>query len=227
MAIEEHGNVYDIFTGLNCSGQALQRIIRISPEPDGICMLYSNYANGDKLFSMKLVCWGLREDGTVEGLVPWFNGLRSCSSLTDPEVGQWEGYYDPRTDDLFYEPPMHKALELESAAEFFADQRDATPDTVQEIADTIGTHALFIDPLKQHITLSEVVSWRLDKQGDFNAMLIDEEQVTSTPVLPGDQCLYPAEHHPEFHYFFQHDVANQIKCQEPSAMAAVALLLDH
>ncbi len=220
------GNVFDIFSGLRMDHLADQRIIRISPEPDGICMLYSNQSNGSKLFSMKLACWALRLDGTVEGMVPWFNGLRSCTELTDAEVGQWEGYYDPRTDDVFFEPPMHKALELESAAEFFADQRVDGGETVQEIVDMIGTHALFIDPLKQHITLSEVVSWRLDIHGGLNAMLIDEDQVTSTPVLPGDDCLYPAEQHPEFHYYFQHSVANQIKCQEPEAMAAVAILLE-
>lgn len=227
MAIEQQqsSNVYDIFSGQSLDEQAEQRFIRLSPELDGICMLYSNKSNGDKLFSMKLACWALREDGTVEGMVPWFNGLRSCVSLTDSEIGLWEGYYDPRTDDLFFEPPMHKALELETSAEFFA-ASSLEGDTLQEIADTIGTHALFIDPLKQHITLSEVVSWRLLSSGVIHAMLIDEEKVTSTPVLPGDTCLYPAEQDPEFHYFFQHHVANQIKCEEPSAMAAVAMLLD-
>lgn len=227
MAIEEHptSNVYDIFSGLTLDDQAEQRFIRLSPELDGICMLYSNEANGDKLFSMKLACWALRQDGTVEGMVPWFNGLRACSELRDQDIGLWEGYYDPRTEDVFFEPPMHKALELESAAEFFS-LADTGNGSLQEIADAIGTHALFIDPLKQHITLSEVVSWRLERCGTLKAMLINEDRVTSTPVLPGDPCLYPADDHPEFHYFFQHHVANQIKCEEPTAMAAVAMLLE-
>lgn len=230
MATDKHNhdnsNVIDIFTGLDLDNKANQRIIRISPEPDGICMLYSNNTNPDKLFSMKLVCWSLSLDGTIDGMVPWLDGLRSCDSLQDQDIGQWEGYYDPRTDDMFFEPPEHKILELSSAADFFSGQQLNESESIQEIADTIGTHALFIDPLKSNITLSEVVSWRLNKDGRFNAMLIDQDQITSTPVLPGDQCLYAAEQHPEFHYFFQHHVANQIKSEDPRAMTAVAMLLD-
>lgn len=226
MARAEHHNVVDLFTGLPLADNKLQRILRLSPELDGMCMLYSNKANGNKLFSMKLACWALRQDGSVEGMVPWLNQLHGCSSMVDPDIGLWEGYYDPHKDDIFYEAPMHKALELETAVEFFGDEPETELYKVQEIADTIGTHALLIDPLKQHLTLSEVVSWRLTNNGSVDAMLINEEQVTSTPVLAGDPCLYAAADHPEFHYFFQHHVANQIKCEEPSAMAAVALLLD-
>ena len=55
-------------------------------------------------------------------------------------------------------------------------------------------------------------------------MLIDEEKMVATPVLPGDDCLYPAEQNPDFRYFFQHNIANKIKSQDPEALAAILLL---
>lgn len=220
-------NVVDIFTGLSLAESARRQFIRLSPELDGICMLYSNHSDRNKLYSMKLVCWALRENGDIEGLVPWFDGMRACSTIDDPNVGMWEGYYDPQTENIFFEPPTHKILELETAAEYFCQTENDLPLPIQEIADTIGTHAMFIDPVKEHLTLSEVISWRLNPRGGISAMLINQDRVTSTPVLPGDACLYPADTDPAFRYFFQHNVANQIKAREPEAMAAIALLLEH
>lgn len=219
-------NVFDIFSGLRLADPAQrQRVIRLSPEHDGISMLYSNHTGPDKLYRMKLLCWALREDGSVDGVVPWFDGPRCCEDMDDQDLGMWEGYYEPSGDEIFFEPPPHKVGELQAAARFFSRHAPATGDCIQEIADTIGTHALFIDPQREEATLTEVVSWRLDADGRFHAMLIDQDKVTSTPVLPGDPCLYAADGDPAFHYFFQHDLANQIKCEEPEAMAAVALLL--
>ena len=40
-------------------------------------------------------------------------------------------------------------------------------------------------------------------------------------MLPGSACLYPADSNPDFRYFFPHKLANQIKCEEPEAMAAI------
>ena len=57
----EKDNIFDILTGHRVGAKPLQpRIVRISPEVDGISMLYSNFTSTDKLYSMKLVCWALR-----------------------------------------------------------------------------------------------------------------------------------------------------------------------
>ena len=94
-------------------------------------------------------------------------------------------FYNPYTETLFFEPPEHKIVELDAAYEFF----NSDSDQLQEFPDTIGTHALLIKPGGDSITLAEVVSWRLNKAGEINATLINEEKVTHTPVLPGDTCL--------------------------------------
>jgi hypothetical protein len=97
---------------------------------------------------------------------------------------------------------------------------------VQEIPDTIGTHAMLADQSDDTLVLTEVLSWRLLNDGSIEAMLIDENTIESTPVMPGDACLYPASDDPRFRYFFQHHIANQIKSEDPVALAAIAMLFD-
>ena len=62
--------------------------------------------------------------------------------------------------------------------------------------------------------------------GTIHAMLVDEDKVKSTPVLPGDPCLYSAQEQAEFKYFFQHRIANKIKEQDPEALAAISMLIE-
>ena len=57
-------------------------------------------------------------------------------------------------------------------------------------------------------------------------MLIDDDKVVSTPVLPGDESLYPAKAEESFRYFFQHHIANKIKAQDPEALAAISKLVE-
>lgn len=223
---KEH-KVIDFFSGKSFSDLAQEKLIRLAPENDGLCMLYSNDNNPDRYFAMKILCWGLRWNGDVVALVPWLNQLVSCPDIQDPINGCWEGYYDPDIDQVFYDAPMHKVVELETALAYFETHLDHKPGvTVQEIADNIGTHAMFIEADEKTLTLTEVVSWRLDSDGKVEAMLADQDGITSTPVLPGDPCLYPATDNPQFRYFFQHHIANQIKNEDPEAMAAIALLID-
>lgn len=204
-----------------------QRLIRLAPELDGLSLLYSNRHSGPKrLFAMKLLCWGLRRDGEVVGMLPWLNRLMPATALNDPATGQFEGYYDPVTEDIFEVPPKHKILEVQSAARYFCTGNEQDSDIVQEIPDTIGTHAMLVQPGSDSLLLAEVLSWRLYGNGQVQAMLVDDSAVAETPVLPGDDCLYPAEDNPAFRYFFQHHIANQIKAREPAAMEAIALLLD-
>ena len=222
---ETNHNVIDLFTGRPINDKP-PRIIRIAPELNGMEMLYSNDTAHDKLFSIKLAAWGLREDGEIFGLVPWLDGIVPCHEICDPLNGQFEGYRDPMIDDIFYVPPVHKALELESAAEYYdlGEAEDAS--IIQEIPDTIGTHAVCTHNEFRTFSLIEVLSWRLMGDGTILGMLVDEDRVATTPVLPGDPCLYPAQEDPNFKYFFQHRIANKIKEEDPEALAALSLLME-
>lgn len=219
-------NVIDFFTGKSYSERFNQRFIRIAPELDGLEMIYSNESHPDKLFSIKLLCWGLRESGEVVGLVPWLDKIVPCPEIQDPLNGRWEGYYDSGVDEIFFDAPLHKALELETAAEYYRYECDSEEDIIQEIPDTIGTHGVLSQDGFKTLTLKEVVSWRLYHNGAISGMLIDDDKVSNTPVLPGDDCLYPADQHQDFRYFFQHHIANKIKSQDPEALAAISMLVD-
>lgn len=217
-------NVIDIFTRKPLSELSNNKLIRIAPELDGLEMLYSNAENPQKLFSIKILAWGLRLSGEVVGLVPWLDELVACDEINDPLNGQWQGYYDQGVDELFFAAPLHKVVELETAADYYEYQCDSEREIIQEVPDSIGTHAVLSADGFHSITLKEVVSWRLLQNGCVQAMLIDDEKVINTPVLPGDNCLYVANKDDDFKYFFQHHIANQLKSQSPEAMAAIALL---
>lgn len=220
-------NVVDLFSGKPLAALRGEQIIRLAPEYDGLSMLYSNrHTDPNKLYSMKILCWGLRADGSVVGMVPWLNKLLACPDLDDAATGLWEGYYDSTTDQIFFEPPPHKMAELEAAADYFSARANNPNRIVQEIPDTIGTHAMLAGDEEDTLVLTEVLSWRVLNDGTLQAMLIDEHTVESTPVLPGDACLYPASSDPRFRYFFQHHIANQIKSEDPVALAAIAMLFE-
>lgn len=219
-------NVFDIRTGKTWSETSSERFIRLSPEMDGLEMLYTNELHPEKLFSVKILCWGLRANGDIVGLAPWLDRIQACPEINDPLHGTWQGYYDPGIEEVFFDPPEHKVLELDGAAEYYQYDCHTEEDVIQEIPDVIGTHAVLSDDGFSSITLSEVVSWELRHNGDIIAMLIDEEKVTTTPVLPGDDCLYPAYKSTSFQYFFQHNIANKLKKKDPEAIAAIAMLLD-
>ena len=137
-----HDNVIDIFTRKPLSDSLSNKLIRIAPELDGLEMLYCNAENQDKLFSIKVLAWGLRSSGEVVGLVPWLDKLVACDEINDPLNGQWQGYYDEGVDELFYSAPLHKIVELETAADYYEYQCDSELEIIQEIPDTIGTHAV-------------------------------------------------------------------------------------
>ena len=219
-------NVIDFFSGKPYSSLQDLRFIRLAPELDGLEMLYSNEASEDKFFSLKVLCWGLRANGEVVGLVPWLGDIIACHDIADPLNGTFEGYYDPGIDEVFFEAPIHKVVELETAAEYYEYQSDNPEDILQEIPDTIGTHAVLANPSKNSLTLQEVISWRLLNNGSVFGMIIDADKVESTPVLPGDECLFPAQKDSHFRYFFQHHIANKIKSEDPEALAAISLLVE-
>lgn len=220
----ESDNIIDIFTRKPLSENLNNKLIRITPELDGLEMLYANSENQDKLFSVKILAWGLRTNGEVVGLVPWLHELVPCDEINDPLNGQWQGYYDAGVDELFYSAPLHKIVELETAADYYEYQCESDREIIQEIPDTIGTHAVLSADKFKSITLKEVVSWRLRQDGSISAMLIDDSKMVSTPVLPGDECLFESDGCDDFHYFFQHHIANKIKAQDPDALAAISIL---
>lgn len=223
---DNRNNVIDLFTGKPYSSLSDSRFIRLCPELDGLEMLYSNEVNPDKLFSLKILCWGLRANGEVVGLVPWLDDIVACTDICDPLNGKWEGYFDPGIEDIFYEAPLHKIVELETAAEYYELVCESDSDIVQELPDTIGTHAVFSKDGFRNLRLQEVVSWRLHHDGMICGMVADESMVISTPVLAGDDCLYPAQANEEFRYYFQHQIANRIKARDPEALAAISLLVE-
>ena len=97
-------HVVDIFSGKTlCPGKG-NRILRLSPESDGLGMLYGNDANPNKSFSMKIIGWGIQTNGTIVGPVPWLNYVTACTDLDDPLNGHWEGYYNFSTGEIFEQP---------------------------------------------------------------------------------------------------------------------------
>ncbi|WP_372778180.1 hypothetical protein [Litorivivens sp.] len=203
----------------------LERIARIVPEHDGLCILYSHHAlSREKLFAGKILCWGIQNDGEVVALLPWLNGVVRSTELTDPDSGCFEGYYDPVNEVIFTEPPAPKVAELEVARKHYRRENLPATAVVQELPDTIGSHAACI--VAQHLALFEVRSWQLLASGEFQAMLADPEKQTQTPILPGDRCLYAAQTQPGFRYFFQYHIANQIKAGDPVAVRALERLLE-
>ena len=219
-------NVIDIFTRKPLSEAQSNKLIRIAPELDGLEMLYCNADNKDKLYSVKVLAWGLRLSGEVVGLVPWLDELTPCDEINDPINGQWQGYYDEGVDEIFYSAPLHKIVELETAADYYEYQCDSDREIIQEMPDTIGTHAVLSADKFKSIILKEVVSWRLHQDGSVTGMLIDDDKVLSTPVLPGDDCLFEADQCDDFRYYFQHHIANKLKSKDPEALAAISLLVE-
>ncbi|AMO57292.1 hypothetical protein GZ77_16160 [Endozoicomonas montiporae] len=222
----ENTNVIDLFTRKPLDENESSKIIRLAPEMDGMEMLYSNDANPGKLFSMKILCWALTRDGNVDAMVPWLNRLVPARELNDPLNGHWEGYYDSFHELAYFEPPEHKVLELESSANFYNIESEDPEIILQEINDNIGTHAILSEDSFKTVVLVHVTSWRLFNDGRILAMVANEEEVDMTPILVGDECLYAAQEHENFRYFFHHIIANKIKKGDPDAISAFTKLVD-
>lgn len=204
---------------------AKRRLLRLCPELDGLEMLYRLASDPDTLYGMPLLAWGLREDGEVVGLVPWMEALTPCHELDDPEHGHFIGYRDPETEEIFYSPPEHKVFELEHAAAYFDYEETGETTLIQQLPDNQGTHALCMDDDDTPWQLKQVFGWRLYSNGEVEALLVDENRVASTPVLMGDDCLYPGHSRHRVVYFFQRVIANRIKEEDPATLEALALMV--
>lgn len=222
----ENTNVIDMFTRKPVADAEQHKIIRLAPENDGMEMLYSNDANPGKLFSMKILCWGMTRDGEVDALIPWLNKIVSARDLNDPLNGHWEGYYDKVHDQAFFEPPAYKVHELEESLSYYKYDGDDPDTIIQEIPDSIGTHAVLTQDQFRTLMLMHVTSWRLYHDGRIHAMIADEDKVEQTPILAGDDCLRPAQLHEHFHYFFHYVIANKLKQGDPDALSAFSHMID-
>ena len=178
ITVPEHNsdNVVDIFTGQAWSPDLDTQFIRIAPELDGLEMLYTNSAHPDTSFSIKILCWGLRENGDIVGMVPWLNKITPCPDISDPLDGKWEGYYDPRTEELFHDAPLYKALELEMAAEYYQCSYENPDDVVREIPDSMGTHAVFSNDAFKTLRHKELVSCHLPHNGTLPTLVPNHKQ---------------------------------------------------
>lgn len=201
-------------------------IVRLLPELDGMEMLYTNEASED-VYSLKVLCWALWSDGHVDGMVPWLNRIVACRSLDDPLHGHWEGFMDAQTGQILFSIPNFKEEYLRNSAQFYPIIEHSQPEIIQEIPDTIGSHAIFSNDGFATFCMEEIHSWRLYSDGTLLAMAVEESSPHNTPVLPGDDCLYSVYHRKDFQYYFQHAIANKLKSNDPDALAAMASLSHH
>lgn len=219
-------NVIDLFTRRPFDDTPHETIVRIAPELDGISLLYQNDLHPNRLFTMNILCWALMDDGHIDAMVPWLKTIVPAHSITDPLGGHFEGFFDHRHNRVFYEAPDYKAAELESAYEYFIDTPMPSSNVLQEIPDTIGTHAILTHDRFKTVELVGVTSWRLLNSGEMQGMIAEQDLVKYSPVLVGDASLRCAQNHNDFHYFFQYDIANQLKRGDPDAIAAFSQLID-
>lgn len=205
--------------------QARRRLIRLAPELDGLEMVYRLDSSAETLYGMPLLAWGLREDGEVVGLVAWMETLMPCQRLDDDEHGRFIGYRDPETEELFEVAPEHKLMELEHAASYFDYEETEQVTLIQQLPEIQGTHALCMDAGDAPWQLKQVFGWRLYSDGSIEALLADEQRVEQTPILLGDACLYPGHSRHRLVYFFQRQIANRIRQEDPATLEALALMV--
>ena len=188
---------------------ASSRIHCVSPAYEGHCLLYSHHAlSRDKLYAIRILCWARLADGRNVAVVPWLHDISHCRQLNDADTGLAEGYYDPATDTRFDTPPSHHLAALDALCAQTAPL--SASQVLQEIPDMIGSHAAILSE-NDELVLEPVVSWQLRGDGRLQAMLADPARITQQPVLPGDPCLYVADHDSGLRYYFQYHIANQIK----------------
>lgn len=221
--------VVSIFSRQQLRQQESLSIARLVPEFDGIEVLYSDSRHPDILFALKALAWARCHDGSTHALVPWMQAPVIDDQLSNPSSSHWEGYRFADTKVLFTQPPAYKTAALDAAGVYFSEASTALTDDadiLQEIPDTIGTHVVLNQPGEKSLAMHEVVSWRLLNNGRVEATIADTDRITTTPVLPGDDCLIAVQQLPEFRYFFQYGIANRIKLKDPEALAAIAMLED-
>ena len=193
-----------------------QRVIRICPENDGLELLYSNQRHPGTFFTVKILCWALQDNGDVVAVIPWLNRVTTAPELKDPDEALFEGYRTPGSDYMFNEAPEHKVQELKTALEFFGQDARTDGKIVQEIPDSIGTHALLVEDGWRTLRLQEIQRWQLDTEGKLTPL-------TQTETAPGDGIR--VDEQPAFRYYFQQEVARKVRQKDPETLVAIASLM--
>jgi hypothetical protein len=198
------------------------RILRITPEYEGFCLLYAHRAlNCKKLYAVKILGWARLANGQNVAVLPWLNRVHRCIDLNDHDSGLAQGYYDPRSTRYFNDTPPHHIAALDAMSQY---PQSASEAIVQEIPDLIGSHAALLGDDRQFL-LEPVISWRLHHDGKLEAMVADLSLASHSPILANDKCLYAVQGQANFRYFFQYHIANQIKAGGHIATRALSQLL--
>ncbi len=219
-------NVVSLFAPPQNDIQPESQIVQVYPESSGIKMLYSSKESPDRCVAVPIICWALRANGKIDGLVPWIGEVLDCETIASRFDLSWQGYFDEANEDIFDMPPGYAVAMLTTAARFMRDRRtaQASNQVVCEFADQLGTHAMLLDDVSESLTLTSVVSWCLDSSGRLHGMLADDSRVEKYPVVAGDACLYQAEENQHFRCFFQRDIAEQIRDRDPDTLRAIEQL---
>lgn len=227
-ANSETSSIVSIFSGSELGDACAKAIVAIHPENRGLKMVYRHSEHERRSVAVPILCWGLREDGEVVALVPWIKELLDCASIAERFDILWEGFYDAASGDIFEQPPayipalLHAERQQLQAPQPKADSKAANP--VQEIPDHIGTHAMLVQHDKEVLTLTAVVSWKLNANGSLEGMIADESQPHKYPILAGDSCLHAASASNDFRSYFQRDIAEQIRARDPDTLDAIERL---
>ena len=210
--------VIDLFSGQQYTSDTVPQIVRLASELDGFEALYADTHGipqpGQQVHSVNILFWALLDDGSVVGLIPWFDKLIRCAELNHPDSGFFLGYFDPGVDELIAAAPEHKRLELQAAADYFHFEPSTEDVIIQELPDTCGTHAIFSNDDLKSFTMTEVFSWRLLSNGVVQATVINLHDVESWPVLLGDTALMACEDSDDFCCFFQYRIAVKLKASD-------------
>ena len=207
--------VIDLFSGQAYTSEKAPQIVRLASELDGFEALYADTHGtpqpGQQVHSVNILFWALLADGSVVGMIPWFDKLIRCAELNHPDSGFFLGYFDPGVDELVAAAPEHKRLELQAAADYFHFEPSTEDVIIQELPDTCGTHAIFSNDDLKSFTMTEVFSWRLLSNGVVQATVINLHDVERWPVLLGDTALMACEDSDDFCCFFQYRIAVKLK----------------
>lgn len=205
--------------------EAKKSLVRLSPELDGLEMVYQLDNDPERFYSMPVLAWGLRDDGLVVGLIPWMEKLTPCHLINSGEYGCFVGYRDPETEEIFPDPPEHKWHELTASAEYFDYESSRELTIIQQLPDHQGTYALCMESQHQPWQLKQVYGWNLYNDGSIDALVADDSKATMTPILLKDACLYSTRtRHPKV-YFFQRHIANKIMQEDPETLENLALMV--